>query len=592
MPGPFNFDAYLGWVNITDPNNIPNDARVIGADDMLRFENLGLDTKEKFAEVDQALANLDSDTAVAASLAEPTSATRAAIVGLVDDGVAEFQEVIDAVPGSVAAQVPSLVTTALAADSTVANAAAGAVSAKLNEAGVMTGAKDIPADDTIHLSWTDSAGRRSWLEISNTGGLTEHTATMIAAAINNKISIPGVPQDLAEESGYVFAIPDANKRIGLGLKKDGTLVAKLPSDATPVVTDTAVIDIATDPSGYTQLRRTTRATGLATFMTTSASNKTEPRLAGTDIIHKDDNGSRDKAPTARYIPVAGGTAWPVLAENRWACFGDSLTAGGWPANLASMISGPCDNWGIGGQTSLQIAARANAIPAALTLAGNSIPATATAVAVTAGGSLLVRPGDVSPMTTEFHNSFTIFLAGVEGILAVDASSNYTFTRKVAGTAVAVPPGTLAYTAHGILAQPHSLIIWAGRNNMNIPADVVAHTQAIIGYNKALAKRVQLMSILPSTDDGVAGSAGYQKVLDLTAALNAAFPGQVLDIASYLRSDQAFVDAGKTKTAQDITDIANGHTPAQFRSDTLHLNGTGNWLVAFKLSQELASKGWA
>lgn len=53
MAKKLSFDAFLGWVNITNPNQIPEDARVISADDLLRYEKLGKDTAEKFAELDQ-----------------------------------------------------------------------------------------------------------------------------------------------------------------------------------------------------------------------------------------------------------------------------------------------------------------------------------------------------------------------------------------------------------------------------------------------------------------------------------------------------------------------------------------------------------
>jgi hypothetical protein len=46
MADPISFDPYLGWVDITDPDNIPQDARIIGASDLLRFEQLGKDVAE------------------------------------------------------------------------------------------------------------------------------------------------------------------------------------------------------------------------------------------------------------------------------------------------------------------------------------------------------------------------------------------------------------------------------------------------------------------------------------------------------------------------------------------------------------------
>lgn len=46
MADPISFDPFLGWVDVTDPDNIPEDVRVIGADDLLRFEQLGVDIAE------------------------------------------------------------------------------------------------------------------------------------------------------------------------------------------------------------------------------------------------------------------------------------------------------------------------------------------------------------------------------------------------------------------------------------------------------------------------------------------------------------------------------------------------------------------
>jgi hypothetical protein len=43
MTDPITFAPYNGWVDVTDPNNLPPDARVIGAADLLRYENLGRD---------------------------------------------------------------------------------------------------------------------------------------------------------------------------------------------------------------------------------------------------------------------------------------------------------------------------------------------------------------------------------------------------------------------------------------------------------------------------------------------------------------------------------------------------------------------
>ena len=44
MTDPISFDPFLGWVDTTDPNNIPVDVRIISAADLLRYENFGVAT--------------------------------------------------------------------------------------------------------------------------------------------------------------------------------------------------------------------------------------------------------------------------------------------------------------------------------------------------------------------------------------------------------------------------------------------------------------------------------------------------------------------------------------------------------------------
>lgn len=65
MTEPISFDAYLGWVDITDPNNIPQDARVISANDLLRYEKFGLEASQHI--------NAKLDKVTAAALYAPLS---------------------------------------------------------------------------------------------------------------------------------------------------------------------------------------------------------------------------------------------------------------------------------------------------------------------------------------------------------------------------------------------------------------------------------------------------------------------------------------------------------------------------------------
>lgn len=42
---PVSFTPYLGWVDATDAKNIPNGFRIIGASDLLRYENYAVESK-------------------------------------------------------------------------------------------------------------------------------------------------------------------------------------------------------------------------------------------------------------------------------------------------------------------------------------------------------------------------------------------------------------------------------------------------------------------------------------------------------------------------------------------------------------------
>lgn len=130
-----SFDAYLGWVNITNPNQIPADARVIGANDLLRYEKLGKDVAAKFTELDAIVEGWKSDSIISELIDDATSETRYAVGNMVKagvaDGVAKFQKAIDDIPNKVDAQVAPMVAKAIAADRTVADAAAAAVTQQI-----------------------------------------------------------------------------------------------------------------------------------------------------------------------------------------------------------------------------------------------------------------------------------------------------------------------------------------------------------------------------------------------------------------------------------------------------------------------------
>jgi hypothetical protein len=247
------------------------------------------------------------------------------------------------------------------------------------------------------------------------------------------------------------------------------------------------------------------------------------------------------------------------------------------------------NYGIGGQRSNSIAARQGGTPATIAVAGNTIPASG--------------PVTVTPSMVIYSNSSgtgvstgTGKLAGIAGTLAYDnAAQTTTFTRTTPGTAVWAPPTSVWVSDESVLNRGQITVIWSGRNSIRTvePADIVKLIRSMVDHLKALDKRYLILEIAPEVgqeDLLPAPTTNRVRMDSLNAMLAAEFPHAFVPVASYLRGP-ALADSGITPTTQDTNDIANGQTPASFRSDTLHLNAAGNAAVARYVGDTITKKGW-
>ena len=278
--------------------------------------------------------------------------------------------------------------------------------------------------------------------------------------------------------------------------------------------------------------------------------------------------------------IGAATVVPPFPVKAWACWGDSLTAGGWPTTLAALSGWPVMNGGWGGQTASQIAAREGGVPAQLTVSGDIIPASG-AVAITAVVNNPLSDGGSRQGT----------LVGVLGTLAM-AGGVLTFTRVVNGEAVACPAKSYFTASDGTAYADRHVTIWIGRNSFKSasPAYHVATVRAMIDYLTPRVKRVIVMSIPPWAGEEI-GDPIRPKLDNCNAALAAAFPEYWLDIAAWLRTPEAATAAGITFTADDVTDINNGLTPRSLRMDAGHLNTIGNNAIAYRVYQESQTRGW-
>ncbi|PZE66885.1 hypothetical protein [Curtobacterium sp. MCBD17_021] len=283
----------------------------------------------------------------------------------------------------------------------------------------------------------------------------------------------------------------------------------------------------------------------------------------------------------------GATTLPSIVQH-----GDSLSAnwGKQAADLSTRLGNrTLVNQGIGGQTSLQIAARQGGAPTRATVAGGVIPASGS-VSVTL--SVALRSDTNVPSN--------VVIAGVAGTFVATDASNYltgTFTRKAAGLPAVAPAGSPVQT--GYEYRDMWPIYWYGRNNFkdqNGAAQIVSDLRGSLEWNQHRAHAL-ILSIPPwaGEENGLA----IRTILDNTnAAIRDAFPREFVDTAARLRSADVITATGNTPTAQDLTDIANGLTPTVFRLtnadgsvDPGHLGPVGYTALNMIVNEIYTSRGW-
>ena len=277
-----------------------------------------------------------------------------------------------------------------------------------------------------------------------------------------------------------------------------------------------------------------------------------------------------------------------------AAWGDSLTGGagasGGAAQYPRVAAAAYDpnrsilNLGIGGQTSTAIAARQGGVAVYLTVAGNQVPASGP-VSITVksvGGS---ADNNAGPITDQGTQVLMGWLAGVYGTLSRDGSWNYTFTRAVAGSAVACPSLSRFVPELAVTMRRRTQWLWLGRNGVasgssqTVEQDIAAAV-AYLGHGRYLVG-----SILTSASDNAGSVAAIEA---RNATLSATYGPRFVDVLQALKS-------ANDGSLDDLSDIASGWVPRSLRSDNVHLNDAGYAVVAttFKSANDaMELVGWA
>jgi hypothetical protein len=373
--------------------------------------------------------------------------------------------------------------------------------------------------------------------------------------------------------------------------------------ATPAVTDLYVAYSDNDGTGSQAVYAEQRKTGKRLKLSAAGSNNTNPRIEGNAVIWTSDRAGG--APSGLYWSKPDVVdEHPVRPLRALACFGDSLTAQNWMADLATATPTPVAatayNFGRSGETSTAVASRYGAYENLYTVAGGSIPASGPVTITNVGkGNMLFRFANVATTLVGYLN-------GIFGTFVFDGASTTTFTRMTAGDAVASPGNVRASWApsptgdnnpaveSGLITNFADMVLIAfmGRNN-TIPVQFVLNDfQAMFDRIPTLARRFVFMPYLPAAGAGeIIGTGAYKNRQELVAAMFARWPDNTLDP---LPAMQAAYNSGQP---QDVTDVANGVTPSSLMkvtdvpADYIHPNAAGRVVIANAVAAFLTSKGF-
>ncbi len=292
-----------------------------------------------------------------------------------------------------------------------------------------------------------------------------------------------------------------------------------------------------------------------------------------------------------------------------ACWGDSLTygqgatdpqSGSYPAVLAKLTGMDVRNMGIGGETSMTIAARQGAVMMKLDK-DVVIPAEQSAVeinfsAYNKDGSYA---GIITPRDTSFGGWEALEIAGTEGTMTVSVAATVPrtlnwakYTRSASGNAVLAKKGTTVYPQSLTVAREADINIFftgtnGGWNAANTTpkdddaADLVDITNKMISNSKDTSKYIVIGLI--------GGDANSWKKTD--AALYNAYGEHFVDAKKYLSSEQALSDVGITATDTDLSYISNGRVPPSLLVEDGHLNDYGYSLLAKAVYEKMIDLGY-
>lgn len=268
--------------------------------------------------------------------------------------------------------------------------------------------------------------------------------------------------------------------------------------------------------------------------------------------------------------------------------------------IAARLGVTCNDKGVGGMTSTDIAIKEGAIIPLLTLSGNALPTGTGSVSVTA----LLPGGDFRADGSNSTYTFSGTVLGVPCTLTETLTSGtvtWTIARVSGGSAVTVPPGTPFVVT--VTGKDRGVFIMNGRNNLYTPAGnmryCVRDAQAIVDTLTPIQRRYLVLADLTATNEYEGASSynqtNYREVLRSNTERATVFGDTYFEDVRRTFIDDGLTIANIVATSDDTLALSRDTVPPSLMGvgDTIHPSAPlGYQVLGEIIARAWADRGWA
>lgn len=261
----------------------------------------------------------------------------------------------------------------------------------------------------------------------------------------------------------------------------------------------------------------------------------------------------------------------------------------WLARAASTAGATANNMSAGGLGPSEIATKQGGLHPAVTVSGNQIPASGAVTGTLDDTNGWVITGTAGAVVLDVTGT----LAGVPGTFHHNNGdgSTITFTRTDAGAATSCPAGTPFYANQHNIRRKDNTLIMLGRNKMDVNA-ITPAVAAMVANISTKNRKYLIMGPLGSVAE-TNPSAGYTTLKLIHSTLAITYGARYYDLHEAFVAGQlaALTAAGITPTSPDTAATAADAIAPSMAPDGVHFTQVGYNLIGDLVAAKLQSLGW-